>query len=224
MLHYGHVILDDGSILESDITIWAAGVAIPEAVTRWGLPQDRPGRIAVDDHLQVKGMPGVCAAGGVAAQDEALPPLAQPAIQTGAAVAKSIAADVKGKQRPTFTYTNLGTMATIGRHAAIAEIPFVGGLSGSLGRAAWLGVHITKMLGHRNQRAVAMNLVSLYGGTHVTRQPNPVVGEVDSLRAARLFEEQAPRRRFGLNAGAAVHGPTSEDGTGAADVAEPSKD
>ncbi|WP_341856644.1 FAD-dependent oxidoreductase [Brachybacterium sp. GPGPB12] len=70
---YDHVILDDGSILESDITIWAAGVAIPEAVSRWGLPQDRRGRIAVDDHLQVKGMPGVYAAGDVAAQDEALP-------------------------------------------------------------------------------------------------------------------------------------------------------
>ena len=85
-----HVVLDDGSILESDITIWAAGVAIPEAVSRWGLPQDSRGRIAVDDHLQVKGMPGVYAAGDVAAQDEALPQLAQPAIQTalGDAMAK----------------------------------------------------------------------------------------------------------------------------------------
>ena len=221
---YDHVILDDGSILESDITIWAAGVAIPEAVSRWGLPQDSRGRIAVDDHLQVKGMPGVYAAGDVAAQDEALPQLAQPAIQTGSAVAKSIAADVKGKQRPTFTYTNLGTMATIGRHAAIAEIPFVGGLSGSLGWAAWLGVHITKMLGHRNQRAVAMNLVSLYGGTRGTHQPNPVVGEVDSLRAARIFEEQAPHRLYGLNAGARENRAAAEDVPGAADVAAASQD
>ena len=221
---YDHVILDDGSILESDITIWAAGVAIPEAVSRWGLPQDRRGRIAVDDHLQDKGMPGVYAAGDVAAQDEALPQLAQPAIQTGAAVAKSIAADVGGRARPKFSYTNLGTMATIGRHAAIAEIPFVGGLSGSLGWAAWLGVHITKMLGHRNQRAVAMNLVSLYGGTRGTHQPNPVVGEVDSLRAARIFEEQAPNRLFGLNAGARENRAAAEEAPGAADVAAPSQD
>ena len=151
---YDHVVLDDDSILESDITIWAAGVAIPEAVSEWGLPQDKRGRLAVDDTLQVKGFPGVYAAGDIASQDEPLPQLAQPAIQTGAAVAKSIAADVKGKPRPEFAYTNLGTMATIGRHAAIAEIPFVGGLSGSVGWAAWLGVHITKMLGHRNQREI----------------------------------------------------------------------
>ena len=215
---YDHVVLDDDSILESDITIWAAGVAVPDAVSEWGLPQDKRGRLAVDDHLQVKGFPGVYAAGDIAAQDEPLPQLAQPAIQTGAAVARSIAADVKGKARPTFSYTNLGTMATIGRHAAIAEIPFVGGLSGSVGWAAWLGVHITKMLGHRNQRAVAMNLLSLYGGSRATHQPNPVVGEVDSLRAARIFEEQARNRLFGLNAGAAS--PVSPVSPGSADEAD----
>jgi NADH dehydrogenase len=215
---YDHVVLDDDSILESDITIWAAGVAIPECVSEWGLPQDKRGRLAVDDHLQVKGFPGVYAAGDIASQDEPLPQLAQPAIQTGAAVARSIAADVKGKPRPTFSYTNLGTMATIGRHAAIAEIPFLGGLSGSMGWAAWLGVHITKMLGHRNQRAVAMNLLSLYGGSRATHQPNPVVGEVDSLRAAKVFEEQAPHRLFGLNAGATS--PVSPLSPGSADEAD----
>jgi NADH dehydrogenase len=222
---YDHVVLDDDSILESDVTIWAAGVGIPDKIAEWGLPQDKRGRLSVDDHLQVKGFPGVYAAGDIAAQDDALPQLAQPAIQTGAAVARSIAAEVKGKPRPRFSYTNLGTMATIGRHAAIAEIPVLGGLSGSLGWAAWLGVHITKMLGHRNQRAVAMNLVSLYGGSRATHQPNPVVGEVDSLRAARLFEEQAAHRRFGLNAGArsAATGDAAGD-EGAADVAAPTKD
>src|SRR5699024_518779 len=90
----------------------------------------------------------------IAGQDEPLPQLAQPAIQTGEAAARNIAAEVAGKPRKTFAYTNLGTMATIGRHAAIAEIPVLGGLSGSVGWAAWLGVHIMKMIGHRNQRAV----------------------------------------------------------------------
>lgn len=201
---YDHVILDDDTVLESDITIWAAGVAIPNEVSEWGFPQDKRGRIAVDDYLQVKGFPGVYAAGDIAAQDEPLPQLAQPAVQTGRAAAQAIAAEVAGKPRKKFSYTDLGTMATIGRHAAIAEIPVVGGLSGSLGWAAWLGVHITKMLGHRNQRAVAMNLLSLYSGNRATHQPNPVVGEVDSLRAARIFEQQAPHRMFGTGAGAAT--------------------
>ena len=58
----------------------------------------------------------------------------------------------------------------------------------------------SRLIGHRNQRAVAMNLLSLYGGTRRTHQPNPVVGEVDSLQAARDFEQQAPHRKFGANA------------------------
>ena len=196
---YDYVILDDDSVLESDITIWAAGVGVPDIVSTWGLPQNKRGRIEVDDFLQVKGLPGVYAAGDIAAQDDPLPQLAQPAEQMGKAVARMIDADVRGKRKTSFEYTNLGTMATIGRHAAIAEIPGLPGLTGSTGWLAWLGVHVLKMIGHRNQRAVAMNLLSLYGGTRATHQPNPVVGEVDSLRAARIFEEQAPHRKFGRN-------------------------
>ncbi|MGP9706951.1 NAD(P)/FAD-dependent oxidoreductase [Brachybacterium sp. AOP24-D1-21] len=223
---YDHVVLDDDSILESDITIWAAGVAIPKMVSEWGFPQDKRGRLDVDDYLQVKGFPGVYAAGDIAGQDEPLPQLAQPAIQTGQAAARAIAAEVAGKPRKKFKYTDLGTMATIGRHAAIAEIPVLGGLSGSLGWAAWLGVHITKMIGHRNQRAVAMNLVSLYSGSRATHQPNPVVGEVNSLRAARIFEEQAAHRLFGAGAGATrtADKVAAENAEGAADAVEPTKD
>ncbi|MGP9747267.1 NAD(P)/FAD-dependent oxidoreductase [Brachybacterium sp. AOP29-B2-41] len=220
---YDHVVLDDDSILESDITIWAAGVAIPKMVSEWGFPQDKRGRLDVDDYLQVKGFPGVYAAGDIAGQDEPLPQLAQPAIQTGQAAARAIAAEVAGKPRKKFKYTDLGTMATIGRHAAIAEIPVLGGLSGSLGWAAWLGVHITKMIGHRNQRAVAMNLVSLYSGSRATHQPNPVVGEVNSLRAARIFEEQAAHRLFGAGAGA-TRTADKVAAEGAADAVEPTKD
>src|SRR5699024_9785685 len=58
------------------------------------------------------------------------------------------------------------------------------------------------MIGHRNQRAVAMNLISLYSGTRATHQPNPVVGEGGSLHAAKAFEGQAPHRLFGRDAGA----------------------
>ena len=211
---YDHVTLDDDTVLESDITIWAAGVAIPDRVSDWGLPQDDRGRLDVDETLQVKGFPGVYAAGDMAGGDIALPQLAQPAIQTGQAVARSIDAVVRGRSPKPFRYTNLGTMATIGRRAAITELPeapVIGsvGMTGTIGWLSWLGVHVTKMLGHRNQRAVAMNLISLYGGNRATHQPNPVVGEVDSLRAARMFEEQAPHRLFGANAGGGI----TADGT-----------
>ncbi|MGY5765431.1 NAD(P)/FAD-dependent oxidoreductase [Brachybacterium sp. DNPG3] len=203
---YDHVVLDDESVLESDITIWAAGVGIADVVKEWGLPQTKRGRIAVEPDLQVKGFPGVYAAGDIAAQDDELPQLAQPAIQGGQAVARAIDADVRGKSVKPFRYKNLGTMATIGRRAAIAELPDLPvtgsiGLNGTVGWFAWLGVHVAKLLGHRNQRAVSMNLLTLYTGTRATHQPNPVVGEVDSLKAARIFEQQAPHRRFGRNHG-----------------------
>ncbi|MCG7310379.1 MULTISPECIES: NAD(P)/FAD-dependent oxidoreductase [Brachybacterium] len=201
---YDFVELDDGSILESDITVWAAGVAIAETVKDWGLPQDSRGRLDVDENLQVKGFPGVYAAGDIAGGENALPQLAQPAIQSGRAVARMIDADVRaqGKGKKPFHYVDLGTMATIGRRAAITELPDLPiagsiGLSGTVGWFAWLGVHVTKLLGHRNQRAVSMNLLSLYAGTRATHQPNPVVGEVDSIAAATTFREEAQHRLFG---------------------------
>ncbi|MCL6423102.1 NAD(P)/FAD-dependent oxidoreductase [Brachybacterium sp. JHP9] len=205
---YDYVVLDDDSVLESDITIWAAGVAISKAVAQWGFPQDKHGRIIVDRTLQVEGFPGVYAAGDVAGGEDALPQLAQPAIQTGHAVAKSIAADVAGRRPEPFTYADFGTMATIGRRAAIVQLPQTPlvkrahlenvGFTGTIGWLAWLGVHVGKLLGHRNQRAVSMNLVSLYtSGLRTRHQPNPIIGEVDSIAAARRFREEAGSRRFG---------------------------
>ncbi|PWH06340.1 NAD(P)/FAD-dependent oxidoreductase [Brachybacterium endophyticum] len=199
---YDFVELDDGSILESDITVWAAGVAVAETVNNWGLPQDKRGRLEVDENLQVKGFPGVYAAGDVAGGEHGLPQLAQPAIQAGRAAARMVDADVSGRAKKPFHYTDLGTMATIGRRAAITELPDLPmcgsiGLSGTVGWFAWLGVHVTKLLGHRNQRAVSMNLLSLYAGTRNTHQPNPVVGEVDSITAAEVFDAEKPNRRFG---------------------------
>src|SRR5699024_12618689 len=85
---YDCVPLHAGSLLESDLTICAAGVGVPDIVSTWGLPQNKRGRIEVDAFLQVKGFPGVFAAGDIAAQDDPLPQLAQPAEQMGKAVAQ----------------------------------------------------------------------------------------------------------------------------------------
>ncbi|MDO5662533.1 MAG: NAD(P)/FAD-dependent oxidoreductase [Brachybacterium sp.] len=199
---YDYVELDDGEIVESDVTIWAAGVAIDERVARWNLPQTERGRLQVDDHLQVTGIPNVFAAGDIAAGPTPLPQLAQPAIQEGRHVAKEIAARVAGRhhEKP-FRYKDLGTMATIGRRAAVADIPWLPiDLTGTLGWIGWMGVHVSKLLGRRNRRAVTMNLLSLYAGTRSTRQPNPVMGDVDSIAAAHAFDRHAEDRKFGPGA------------------------
>ncbi|WP_348535849.1 NAD(P)/FAD-dependent oxidoreductase [Kocuria sp. JC486] len=194
---YDHVELDDGSIRESDITIWAAGVTTDSAVPEWGLPLRESGRIAVDDTLQVEGLPGVYAAGDIAGQAEELEQLAQPAIQTGRHAAAMIRAELAGEQRRPFHYKNLGSAATIGRRAAIMVMPGGQALTGTSGWLAWLGVHIMKLMGGRNQRAVAINLMSLYAGFGKHRHPNPATGDVDSLAAARTFGDSADRRKFG---------------------------
>lgn len=201
---YDYVRLADGRIIESDITIWAAGLGIDEKVKNWGVPQAKNGRVEVDDALRVKGVPNAWAVGDVAGNDEQLPQLAQPAIQTGVHVAKAIKAIVEGRDEDAnapFEYTNLGEMATIGRRAAIAQMPGGMHLRGSVGWFAWLGVHVSKLIGTRNRRSVAANLLYLYNGTADSRTPNPVVGEVDSNQARIAFGENSMKRRFGYQAG-----------------------
>lgn len=201
---YDFVRLADDSILESDITIWAAGVGVDPAVNEWGFPQARNGRVSVEDSLRVKGFDNVWAVGDVAGQDEQQPQLAQPAVQTGRHAARAIAATVEGRTEDAnkpFVYQNLGAMATIGRRAAIAQMPGGVNLDGSIGWLAWLGVHVSKLLNDRNRRSVAANLLYLYNGTGVSRVPNPVVGDVDSNEARLAFRANSLIRKFGYGAG-----------------------
>ena len=202
---YDSLTLQDDTVIESDITIWAVGVGADDEINRWGVPRRDNGRIEVDDSLRVKGFRNIFAIGDVAAQDEALPMLAQPAMQSGKHVASLISAEVDGKPADApFAYRDLGTMATIGRHAAITQLPFekAPDLTGSVGWWAWMGVHVMNLLGARNRRAVSTNLISLYAGMGTTfSQPNPVIGEVDSNRARKEFAKHSSKRRFGFSAG-----------------------
>jgi len=193
---YDYVVLADDTILESDITIWAAGVAPHEHVADWGLPLSRRGMISVEDDLQVTGLPGVYAAGDIASLGEALPQLAQPAIQTGRHAARMILAEIEDRPRSAFRYQNLGEAATIGRRAAIVIPPVGPAITGTAGWFAWLGIHVMKLMGRRNRRAVSINLLSLYAGRS-SHQPNPVTGDVDSALATDVFEAQAAQRKFG---------------------------
>lgn len=202
---YDSVTLVDDTVIESDITIWAAGVGADAEVAEWGVPQRKNGRVAIQDNLMVEGFTNVFAAGDVAAQEAEQPMLAQPAIQAGAHVARVITALVEGRSGDLpFTYRDLGTMATIGRRAAIAQMPVKGmpDLTGSIGWFSWLVVHVAKLLGARNRRAVSMNLISLYAGMGtIFSQPNPVIGEVDSNKARLEFAKHSTSRKFGYSAG-----------------------
>ncbi|MCI9887046.1 FAD-dependent oxidoreductase [Micrococcales bacterium 31B] len=187
------VTLTDGTEIRSDLTVWAAGVTAPEHVKNWNLPQGQGGRILVTGTQQVEGHANIFAAGDICGTaKDALPQLAQVAIQGGrhaaAQVLKLIAGDTELEP---FAYHDKGIMATIGRRAAVAELPNGIMLKGTIGWLAWLAVHVMTLIGHRNRRAVFMNLFSLYVGMKGTHQSNPIVGEVSlpAHKRARLHDQ-----------------------------------
>ena len=185
------VVLGGGEFLKAGVVIWATGVAVPKVVGTWGLPQGRGGRITVEGDLRVTGFKNIFAVGDVAIYPDALPQLAQPALQGGKHAGKQIASLVTGRPTHDFHYHDKGTMATIGRRAAIADIALIKGktlkLTGSLAWLAWLFVHIVMLLGNRNRLATLVNLSTKYLAP--SRRTNPIVGDVP------VFEHQIPEER-----------------------------
>lgn len=157
----GAVVLADGRRLTAGTIIWAAGVKAGPLAQASGLPLGRGGRIVVDELLRVPTHPDVFAVGDIAAsldrKGQPLPQVAQVAIQGGRHAGRTICAELAGKPGRAFRYRDKGTMATIGRHAAVAELPLGVRLSGPVGWAAWLGLHILYLIGFRNRVNVLVN-------------------------------------------------------------------
>ena len=172
------VVLGSGEVVLSRLVVWAAGVgpcALTEALE---LPKIR-GRIEVDDDLRVKGFASVFAIGDMAAarserQRDPLAQLAQPAIQEGRLVGDQIIRLVAGKTTVPFAYKDKGIMATIGRRAAVAELPSGIRLRGSVAWLAWLGLHIVYLTGVRNRTSVLLNWAWRYVSWH--RGPRVIAG------------------------------------------------
>lgn len=149
------VTLEDGRTVEANLIVWAAGVA----VKNWGLPQGRGGRIAVRDDLRVFGLDHVFAVGDVAISSDApLPQLAQPAIQSGRHAGVQVRRLMEGQATEPLRYHEKGTMATIGRRAAVVQLPGEIRLTGTLAWLAWLALHIVTLLGGRNRVSALLNL------------------------------------------------------------------
>lgn len=218
--------LSDGTVLPSDLTIWATGVAPHEEVREWTLPLDDGDRILVGEDLQVQGLPGVFAAGDVAKAPQDLPQLAQPAIQGGEHIAHQILRLAAGEATQPFEYYDKGQLAIIGRRSAIGEIPGIAGLpvlhrlgflqrvpllrkivplTGRIAWMTWLFVHITSLLGPRNKLTVMVGLLARYG-FRLYRTPVPIVGDVPAIRPSK-----AQRRRLTPDQRAAVDAAETAD-------------
>lgn len=157
--------LAGGEELPCHTLVWAAGVQANPVGAALGLPTGRAGRIVVGSDLQVADHPGVWAIGDVAAIVDAagrdgalLPQLAPVAIQSGRHVAAEILHAEAGEPAPPpFRYRDKGTMATIGRSKAVAELPFGIHLQGVPAWLAWLGLHLVMLAGFRNRISVFAN-------------------------------------------------------------------
>lgn len=142
--------------IEARTVLWAAGVrAVPLARTL-GVPLDRAGRVIVERDLSLPGHPEAFVVGDLCAfeQDGKLVPgVAPAAMQEGDHAARNVLRLLDGQPTEPFIYRDKGSLATIGRAAAVAEIGWLR-LSGLLAWLAWLGIHIFFLIGFRNRALV----------------------------------------------------------------------
>jgi len=163
--------VEDGAVwigderIEAHTILWAAGVAAAPISRDLGPNLDRVGRVLVEPDLTVPGHSGVFVIGDLAAfthqTGKPLPGVAQVAIQEGAHASANIARLIAGQRTTAFRYRDPGNMATIGRHAAIADFGFTH-VSGYLGWLMWLFVHILFLIGFRNRLSVMLQWAAAY--------------------------------------------------------------
>lgn len=180
-VHPDSVELTDGTVIPSDLTIWATGVSPHAEVDAWDLPRGHGGRVTVGADLRVDGQERIFAAGDIADTPDGLPQLAQPAIQGGTLAAKNIAALIDGRTTTDLKYLDKGTMAIIGRRAAVAQVFDRADFTGGFAWLLWLFVHIMSLIGSRNRLTTFTGLVVRYGFPFY-RRPVPIVGDVPSMR------------------------------------------
>ena len=147
--------------LDASVVLWAAGVAASPLGKKLGAPLDRAGRVLVQPDLSVPGHPEIFVIGDLAAakddSGQMLPGVAPVAMQEGKFVARLIrqelAAGANSEARPKFHYWDKGSLATIGRAAAVAEFGKLH-ISGFIAWLAWLFIHILFLIGFRNRLLV----------------------------------------------------------------------
>jgi NADH:ubiquinone reductase (H+-translocating) len=176
------VTLSDGTLIPTQVAIWAGGLMASPLAANVGLPRGRGERIEVLPDLTVGGFPRIYALGDFAnipaADGGALPQLGSVAVQCGFWTAKNILADIAGKDRTPFHYQDKGIMAMIGRDAAVAELGKKRHeLEGSIAFAAWLGIHALLMSNVRERVEAFINWAWNYFGRS---QPIQVLDRTDA--------------------------------------------
>ncbi len=143
--------------------VWAAGIkgnAIKGLATE---VYQRGNRIKVNGYNQVEGHENIFALGDIACMmnveaeyPNGHPQIAQPAIQQGNLLAKNLIELLANRPMKAFSYRNLGSMATVGRHRAVVDLPFIK-FQGAIAWYAWMFVHLMAILGIKNKILIFIN-------------------------------------------------------------------
>lgn len=168
-IRQGEVELENGEVIRAQNILWAAGVSATPLTKKFGVDLDKAGRIKVKPDLSLPGHPEIFALGDMAlalqADGKPVPGVSPAAMQMGRHVARIIEDEIDlgaGRSlRPPFKYWDKGTMATIGRSAAVAHVGRFK-FSGLLAWLTWLFVHLVFLVGFRNRLVVFIQWIYSY--------------------------------------------------------------
>ncbi len=174
--------------LNADVVLWATGVAASPLGKALGTETDRAGRVPVSYDLSLPGFKEIFVVGDIASLKQAnglvVPGLAPAAMQMGKHAAHNILRDLKNEPRKDFQYVDKGTMATIGRSKAIADLRGWH-FSGWIAWMMWLFLHVVLLIGFRNR----IYVLSEWFWAYLTRERSArlITGDAEDLRDAVHF-------------------------------------
>ena len=174
--------------IECDVVLWATGVAASPLGKQLGVETDRAGRVFVQPDLSIPHHKNIFVIGDMSSlkqpNGEPVPGVSPAAMQMGSATAANILLDLEGAARKDFRYIDKGTMATIGRSKAIADIKGWH-FSGFIAWLMWLFLHVVFLIGFRNRVYVLLEWFWAY----LTRERSArlITGNAEELRDAAMF-------------------------------------
>ena len=158
-----------GRELSVRTVIWSAGIRGSSLGATLGTPLDKNGKVLVSDDLSIHGHPEVFVVGDLASVTQTsgkpVPGLAPAAIQEGRHASRNVLRMLKGEATKPFRYVDKGSLATIGRSKAVAEVGRFG-FSGFPAWFVWLATHIFFLIGFRNRFFVLLQWAWAYATYH----------------------------------------------------------
>ncbi|HSK70991.1 MAG TPA: NAD(P)/FAD-dependent oxidoreductase [Pyrinomonadaceae bacterium] len=179
--------------IDCEVALWATGVAASPLGKALDVETDKAGRVFVQPDLTIPGYKNIFVIGDMASlkqeNGEPVPGVAPAAMQMAENACANILRDLKGEPRVSFKYVDKGSMATIGRNKAIAEIGSWK-FSGFIAWLIWLFVHVISLIGFRNRIRVMIE----WAWAYFTRERSArlITGDAGELKNALRFIEAKP--------------------------------